>query len=311
MRQIFLSLLILVGCQAGLLGTEYPDRPIEMVIPFDSGSSSDQTGRLIAELAQEYLGQKVLVNNKPGGAGAIGLTYIKNSKPDGYVIGLATSTLASHKAFGNLPFDHHDVEVVFFFHADSCILVVPSNSPFKTLTDLIDHAKARPGELLWATSSRGGPLNIMSTDFFKQANIKVKIVPSGGGGAKPAIQASGGHVDAALVAFAEAKAQIEAGLLRPLALYANERFSRLPDIPTFKEYGFPVYMTGIRGIITPLGVAKEKLNVLHDAFKKASESKEFKEYCERTYSPPFYASFDKAVAILDKQQEICEEAAKE
>lgn len=289
--------------------SEYPGRPIEMVIPFDPGTDSDLVGRLAAELAQEYLGTKIIISNKPGGGGAAGFTYIRNAKPDGYLIGMGTSNLVSHKIFGNLPFDHNDVEIVLLIHTAPIVLCVPVNSEFHTLDDLMTAAKKRPGNVSWATGGQGSILHAATVDFMRNAEIKLKIVPSGGGNAQPVLFASGGHVDASFTSIVPAKGQLEAGLLRPLAVYGHSRIGVLPDVPTFGELGYPVQVNGIRGIITPPGVAEEKLKILHDAFEKAIERQEYIDFVTNGSGIVLNASGNDAMKLLETQKKAFEAVA--
>lgn len=294
---LLLSYFLMLAFDIGI-AAEYPSRPITMVIPHDSGAPTDLIGRRLAEIAQKNLGVKINIINKPGGTGAIGHAYIYNSKPDGYTIGMANSNLVAHKVFGNSPIDHNDVEVVIISDSEERILCVPADSKYHTLEEIITDAKQNPGRITWATSS--GTLLLCSEDFFRAAGIDMKVVPSSGSGAQPAIQASGGHVDMVFTGLLSAQPHIAANLLRPIALYAGGRIDTLPDTPTFAEQGYPVLFRHIRGIITPLGVDKNKLEILNDAFKKAVESKEFKEFCTKNSSVIIDASFEDAKTILNK-----------
>lgn len=291
------------------VASDYPNRQIEMVIPFDAGSGTDITARILGELVEEYLGVKITFNNRPGGAGATGYTYIKNSKPDGYTIGLANSTIASHKIFGNLPFDYHDVNVIVAVHSSPSVLCVPNQSKYHSLEDIMHDAKERPGKISWATSS--GNALICSKDFFYHSGLEFKVIPSGGGTIEPAIQASGGHVDMALTNFVDARMQIEAGLLRPIVVYSKNRLKEFAEIPTFEELGFPVRCPLMRFIIAPPGVDSEKLEILNDAFQKAIASKRYQEYIVTNSSIALNAAFGDAVALLDEQKKAFVEVAKQ
>lgn len=294
---IFLLVCCLAPAFSLGIAVEYPNRPIELVIPFSAGTSSDLIGRRLAEIAQKHLGVKIIINNKPGGTGVTGYAYIHSSKPDGYTIGTGTSTLVSHKVFSNSPVGHNDVEVVILSDTEPRILCVPASSKYQTLEEIIDDAKRIPGKIKWGTSS--GALLICSGDFFRAAGIDVKVIPSGGGGVHSAIQASGGHVDMSFTGMFEVKAQIAANLLRPIALYSYTHSDVYPGVPTFMEHGYPVRFPHVRGIITPPGVEKYKLEILNNAFKKAVESDEFKEFCASNSSEILGISFEDAKKVLD------------
>lgn len=289
---------------------EYPNRTIEMIIPFDPGSGTDVIGRLAAELAQESLGVKIHCTNKPGGAGATGLTFIKNSKPDGYTIGISNSTLVSHKVFDKLPFDHHDVEVVTIFNSIPNLMCVPAASPYNTLDDIIADAKKRPGEISWACAT--GNMLLISQAFFKESGLKFKVVPSGGGAIQPVIQALGGHVDISYPSVVESKTQIEAGLLRPIVVNAEERLSFIPDIPTFRELGYEkIPAPTIRMIITPSGVDRDKLEILNSAFRKAFATEKFRNFVEGASGVVLDASFEDAMKLLDEREAMFRELVRQ
>lgn len=306
---IFILSFALAQTLATGIAAEYPSRPIEMIIPYDAGASSDLIGRRLAEIAQKFLEVRIIIVNKPGGTGATGYTYIHNSKPDGYTIGLATSTLVAHKIFGNCPIDHHDVEVVILTDGEPLLLFVPTNSKYQTLEDIIADAKQNPGKIKWGTSS--GNLLLCSEGIFRTAGIDVKVIPSSKSGAQPIIQAIGGHVDMAFTGLLGAQSPIAANLLRPIAMYTNERVDQFPDVPTFAEYGYPIRFRHVRGIITPPGVEKNKLEILNDAFRKAVESEEFKEFCDKNSSEIIGASFQDADAILSGLEKDFKETQRE
>lgn len=293
----------------GALAEEYPVRPIQFIIPFDPGTASDQVGRFIVSLAEKESSLKFVITNRPGGAGAVGYTVIRSTRPDGYTIGLGTSTLASHKVYNNIDFDHNDVETVLIFHSEPFILCVPAKSAYKTLKDFVDDAKERPDALTIATGAPGGMIYVATTDFLSQAGIRVRIIPSSGGGAQPAIQAGGGHVDASLTSIMEAQAQIDAGNLRALALYANERVERLPDVPSLAELGYSTPIKGIRGIIAPSGTPREYLRVIHDAFKKAMDTPEYRSFVTGNSGIVLYGGFEDARKLLDVEQQAFRNAA--
>ena len=306
MKKLFSALLMFTLLSTALSRAEdvsaYPSQPIQFIIPFDPGTSSDQIGRLLAQLAEPYLGVSIQSVNKLGGGGAMGFTYIKNSKPDGYTMGMGTANLAGHKVYGNLDFDHNDVETPIVVHFDPPLMSVAANAKFKTLKEFIDEAKRRPGELSIATGVPGTSLYVGTVDFMAQAGIDIKIVPCSGGGAQPAILAGGGHVDACLSSPLESRAQLEAGNIRPLVYFNTERHDRMLDIPSLSEEGYKATVFGMRGIITPKGVPIEILQKIHDAFKAAIDDPPYKDFVDKTSSIVMYAGMDDAKSIYDQQQ---------
>lgn len=287
----------------------YPSKTVQFILPFEPGTSTDQIGRLLARLAEPYMGTTLQVVNKPGGGGATGFTYIKNAKPDGYVIGMGTANLAGHKVYGNLDFDHNDVETPIVVHFDPSVMSVTATSKYKTLKDFVDEAKRRPGELSIATGVPGTTLYALAVDFTIQTGIDVKVVPSGGGGAQPPVLAGGGHVDACFASPLESRAQIEAGNIRPIVYFNTERHTGLPDIPSFNEEGYNATIFGMRGVITPKGVPTEILQKIHDAFKAAMDEPAYKEFVDQTSTIMIYAGLEDAKGIYDQQQKAFVAAA--
>lgn len=291
------------------IAIEYPNKTIQMVVPFDPGSSSDQVGRLLAKLAEPYLGTKIQTVNKPGGSGALGFTYIKDAKPDGYVVGMAIPNLVSHKIYGNLSFDHNDVEFILIFMVDPMLINVSSKTLFHNLSEFIAEAKRRPGELTLAAGGPGSASNIAIRDFMRQAGINIRVVPCGGGGTQAPIMAGGGHVNACISTPSEARAQMEAGNIRPLVSYTDERLSNYPEIPSFTDEGYIARVIVARAIIVPKETPLEIRVKLHDAFKEALDNPEFKEYIENNSSTIFYKGLDEAKKLYDSLKEVFEATA--
>ena len=300
---IVLALALCLVCFVARSGEKYPTRPINLIIPFDPATASDEIGRLIARLAEPHLGGKFQIINKPGGAGALGFSEIHNARPDGYTIGIGTTNLAVQKMSGHLPFDHNDVETVIIFHIGPSLFAVSATSNFHNLEDFINEAKNRPGQLTLATGTPGSVLYTVARDFMNQVGIDVKIVPCAGGGAQPAILAGGGHVDACFASPIEARSQLDAGNLRSIAVYLDKKLDNMPTVPSFPDLGLTATVFGFRGIITPKGVDREILEILHDAFKKAMEEPTYKEYVNKSATSIIYAGLDDSKVMYDQQKE--------
>jgi tripartite-type tricarboxylate transporter receptor subunit TctC len=286
------------------IASDYPDRTVTLIIPFDPGTSSDRAGRMIANLAEKNLGIKFSIVNKPGSAGAVGYTQLKGSKPDGYTLCFGTSTLATHKLLGNLPFDYRDVANIIIFQFDPCVISVNSKSSHKTLKSLIEEAREKPGQLTQATGAPGGILNVASLALEDAAKVDFRLIPAGGGGAKPAIQLGGGHVDTAMTSVGEASPQVDANNIRVLGVMADARVARWPDTPTMQEQGVDIAMGLYRGIIAPAGTPPDRLAVLHDAFKKAADTTEFQKFLSTQGAAYTYAGLENCEALFTKQSNI-------
>lgn len=299
---MIVPVICLAACQCGAMATatDFPSRPIELIVPFEAGSASDVMGRLLAEMVEKEIGVKVLVNNKPGGAGATGYTYTKNCRPDGYTICMFNSTIASHKIFGNLPFDYRDMDVILLVQASPSILCVPTQSKYHKLEEIIADAKQRPEQISWAVSA--GNVLMGTRDFCDQADIRLKVIPFGGGNMQPVLQASGGQVDMCFSNIIESQSPIEAGLLRPIAAYSKKRIDFLPDIPTFEELGYEVRCPVVRGVVAPPGVPKERLNIINEAFQKVVTSEQYVNFVRSSSGSSMNAAFEDSLAVLDEQR---------
>ncbi|HZK18125.1 MAG TPA: tripartite tricarboxylate transporter substrate binding protein [Clostridia bacterium] len=311
---LLFAVTIIGGCGQGNGGdgdeTNFPEKSLTMIIPFDPGTASDQSGRMLASLAEKELGQKIVIVNKPGSAGAVGYSELANSKADGYTICSITSTLVVHKLLGNLEFDHNNVETVLTFQLDPCILAVNAESDYGDLNDFIDYAKANPGKVTHGTGAPGGIINVASLAMEDTTGIDFNIIPAGGGGAQPAVQLAGGHIDSAMTTFGDAGAQIDAENVRVLGIMAPERVGKFPDIPTFGEMGYDVNLSLLRGVAAPKGTPQEVLEVLSEAFTKASETQEFQDFLLKQGAAYTYSSLDESKQLYDEQAEVFERVLK-
>lgn len=222
--------------------TEFPNRPIRFIVPFPPGSGTDSSARYYGRKLSELVGQPVVVENRPGGNGFIGIQAVKSAPPDGYTVFIGTnSTLATNAAlFRKLPYDPlADFEPVSGLLRAPALLIVPPESPHKTLTDFIAAARREPGRLAYGAGSAG--YQLMGEFFSERAGVKLTHVPFKG--ASEAVQAvAGGHIDSAIVETTSAAALVRSGKVRALGIASTERSRVLPDVPTISEAGVPGYV---------------------------------------------------------------------
>ena len=268
----------------------YPSRPISMVVPFPPGGVADLHARPLAAAMEKVLKSPVGVVNKTGAAGAVGMQYVATSKPDGYTLLMALSSISiipeADKLFGRPPaFTVDQFEPIALLSADPTILVVRAESPWKTARDFIEDARTRPGQISYSSSGVYGTLHMAMELLQHAAGIKMRHVPYGGAG--PAITAIlGGHVDALASGPAAVVPHIKSGKLRALATWGETRLAAMPELPTFKELGYPDAEFYIwAGLFAPKGVPEPVLAKLREATRTAAGEAEFKSAMDKMETP--------------------------
>ncbi|MSP89080.1 MAG: tripartite tricarboxylate transporter substrate binding protein [Alphaproteobacteria bacterium] len=271
----------------------YPSRPITMIVPFPPGGVADQTARPVAATMERLLKQPVVVSNRQGAGGAVGMAATANAKPDGYTIMTALSSISvipeADKLFNRTPaYQMAQFAPIALVTADPTILVVPADSPWKTLAEFVADAKKRPGEISYSSSGLYGTLHLAMEMFAHAAGIKLKHVPFNGAG--PALTALlGNHVQALASGPGVVIPQIQAGKLRPLANWGAKRIAAMPDVATFKELGYPsVEFTIWAGVFAPAGTPEPVLTVLRETMGRVVADGEFKSAMEKLQTPIAY-----------------------
>jgi tripartite-type tricarboxylate transporter receptor subunit TctC len=267
-----LAVLTAIGIALPGLGhaqTDFPERPITIIVPFSAGGGTDLGARLLAADLEKELGSSVIVENRPGAGSQIGLTAIANAKPDGYTIGAvnfpATSTIIlspERKA----SFDIDSFSYLINHVVEPLIVAVKPDSPFNSLKDLIEHAKKNPGELRVGTSGMLTPEHLAQLQFEQAADSRLRIAHFNGA-ADSMTQFRGGRTDIAFTtpSFIEG--------LKPLAILSEQRSKALPDLPTAVEQGYPnMVMISSRGFAVPKGTPEPVLKKLQDVFAKVASS---------------------------------------
>jgi tripartite-type tricarboxylate transporter receptor subunit TctC len=239
---------------------------------------------------EKVLKSPVGVLNKTGAAGAVGMQYVATSKPDGYTLLLALSSISiipeADKLFGRPPaFTVDQFEPIALISADPTILVVRAESPWKTAKEFIDDARKRPGQITYSSSGIYGTLHMAMELLSHAAGIKMRHVPTAGAG--PALTAIlGGHVDALASGPAVVIPHIKAGKLRPLAGWGDKRVAALPDVPTFKELGYPDAEFYIwAGLFAPRGTPEPVVARLREATRAVANDADFKAAMDKMQTP--------------------------
>ncbi|MDB5946164.1 MAG: transporter substrate-binding protein [Ramlibacter sp.] len=242
--------------QAPAPRSDFPTRPIRMVVTFPPGGSADAVVRMIVPRLNERLGQQVVVDNRPGAGGNIGLTVVAKAPPDGYTLGVGAAGALSANAslYPQMPFDPlKDLQPVSMLAAIPFVIVGHPSLPARTLKDLIAQAKADPGKLAIGHGGNGTAMHLSAALFGQMADVKLVEVPYKGSG-PAALDVLGGQIPVAVVDLPAALQQIKAGKLIAYAVTSPQRLPMLPDVPTASEAGLPGYdSTGWFGVVAPAG----------------------------------------------------------
>jgi tripartite-type tricarboxylate transporter receptor subunit TctC len=307
--------VLVVLLAAGARADEpYPTRPITIVNPFPPGGIADLTARPLAPVLERLLKQPVVVANKAGAAGAVGMQSVAVAKPDGYtlLLGLVSiSTIPEVDAlFGRPPAFRRDQFVgIARLNADPPILVVGAETPWKRLGELIDDAKRRPGEIAYASSGVYGASHVPMEMLLQAAGLRMRHLPTTGGA--PAMTAVlGGH--AALWASPPAVAgpHLRAGKVRGLATWGATRVAAFPDVPTLKELGYDLEYYLWAGLFTPKAVPASVVKTLRDATRQAVQDPEFRAAMEKIQTPVAYLDGDEFRIWWDRDAQTLASAVK-
>src|SRR5213593_2747507 len=291
------SLAVLAAVAVASAQEPYPSRPITMVAPFPPGGIADLTARPVAAAMEKVLKNPVGVLNKTGAAGAVGMQFVATSKPDGYTLLLALSSISiipeADKLFGRPPaFTVDQFAPIALISADPTVLVVPADKPWKTAAEFVEDAKRRPGQISYSSSGVYGTLHMAMELLSHAAGIKLRHVPYAGAG--PALTAIlGGHVDALASGPAVVLPHIKAGKLRALAGWGDKRVAALPEVPTFKELGYPDAEFYIwAGVFAPKATPEPVLARLRATVREAVNDPEFKAAMDKLQTPVTFKQGD-------------------
>ena len=279
-----LRALVLLTLAAAALGAAsaqeaYPSKPITIVVPFPPGGVADIVARPAADAMSRYLKQPVVIDNKAGAGGGIGMGLVAKAKPDGYTLLLALSSISilpeADKVTGRQPLYALDQFVpIARFTADPTVLAVRSDSPWKTLSDFIADAKRRPGAITYGSSGNYGTMHMPMEMFAHAAGIKLLHVPYTGGG--PAVVALlGGNVDALSTGPSTVIQHVKAGKVRVLASWGEKRLASMPDVPTLSENGVPATFFQWSALFAPAGTPEPVLARLREAARVAATDAAF------------------------------------
>jgi tripartite-type tricarboxylate transporter receptor subunit TctC len=260
--------------------TNYPNKPINFIVPYGAGGSADSRSRQIAQKMSVLLKQPIVIDNKPGAGGNIGTEFIARAAPDGYTIGMGNfAPMAVNKTlFGNLRYDPEtDLSPVMLVEKGPLVLVVNPNSSYKTIQDIVNAAKAKPGVLTFSSGGIGGSHQLSAELFELNAGISMIHVPYKSGSAA-LTDLMAGNVDLMFDQMYSAVPSIKADKLRPIAITSKKRSPLLPNVPSFAELGYPkVEVLNWQGLIVPKGTPKAIIDKLNAAANEALKDPQLRE----------------------------------
>ena len=269
----------LLMATAGSAGAQaWPSKPIRLVVPYAAGGPADVIARLVAKKAGDTLGQTVIVENKAGAGGTIGIDAALKSTPDGYTWALtAQGPLAGMPNLMKAPYAIADIQYVTLVARGPAVVAVAKKVPADTLADLVKLAKSRPGKMNYGSAGPGTTPHIAGELFKQEAGIDMAHVPYKGAG--PAITGLlGGEIEVAVVDLLNVLPHVAAGNLKVLAIASPNRVSQLPQVPTTKEAGLPnLVMDTSYGVIAPAGIPADVQTRFREAIVAAVQSAELKE----------------------------------
>lgn len=270
------------------LAQSYPDRPVKIIVPYSAGGTADFSARQIAQKLTEQTKQSFFVENKVGASGTIATNYVAKSTPDGYTLLANDTTYAMLPSlFKTLPWDHaNDLEPIAVITQTPVVLVVPENSPFKSLSSLIAYAKVNPGKLNYGSGGAGSSTHL-SAEIFKQvAQIDASHVPYKGAG-EAMLAVLSGQVDFIITAAPTAIPQLQGGKIKALAITGSKRLPTISSVPTFKEAGLPGYVvSNWFGLAAPKGTPTAIINKLAAEVKKGLADPDLKERLAKLGAEP-------------------------
>ncbi len=288
-----LALLAAALAPAALAQQDYPNHTVTMVVPFPPGGVADITARPLADAMSRILKQTVIVENKSGAGGGVGMQYVARARPDGYTVLLALSSISiipeADKVLGRDPmFQLNQLVPIARFTADPTVLAVRADSPYHSVADLIAAAKKAPGTIPYGSSGNYGTMHVPMEMLSEAAGVKMLHVPFTGAG--PAVVALlGGQVQALSTGPSTIMGHLRAGKLRVLATWGEGgRHPALPDVPTLKELGYDAQFSQWTGLFVPAGTPEPVVAKLRQAARAAIDDPVFKNSLAKVETPIQY-----------------------
>src|SRR5882672_3982601 len=297
-----LAAAVTLGVSPVALAQQYPAKPVRIVVPFAPGGGSDFIARFMAQRLTETLGSQVIVENKPGAGGVLGIEAGIKSAPDGYTLTLIASSYTVNPAIYKLSFDPlNDITPIIQMSQGPLLVVVRPALPVKTVRELIALAKSKPGQINFASSGQGSVIHLATELFDSMAGIKMNHIPYKGTG--PALTDTiGGQTDIFFSSTATAMPHVQSGKLRPIAVTTAKRIAALPEVPTVAESGVPGYDVILwHGLIGPKGLPRPIVERINAEASKALKLKETAEQLQNDGVAPAGGTPEQFAAQIKKE----------
>src|SRR5688572_17777636 len=290
-----------------------PNRPVQLIVPWAAGGGTDRIARMVGVLLEKELGQPVTVVNRTGGSGAVGHTAGATAAPDGHTITMVTVELTMMHWMGLTPLTHREYTPVALLNIDPAGVQVAATSEFRTLKQLLDHAKANPGKLKASGTGKGGIWDLARAGMLKAAGLPIEAIPwvPSTGAATGLQELVAGGVQVVTASLVEGRPLIEAGKVRPLAHMADKRDPAFADVPTLKEQGINWTMGAWRGIGLPKGTSPEVVSVYEKALERVIKSPEFVDFMQKAPFGILWKSSRDFATFLEEQDKTMGQLMKE
>jgi len=287
----------------------FPEKPVNYVIPFGPGGESDITARHQQSFFKGKFGQDLVISYKPGGGGAVGWSQLNRMRGDGYnIMGINLPHIIVKPKQKNVGFKTEDIAGIYMFHYTPDAIVVNNDSPFKTLQDMIDHAKSNPKKTTFSGSGKGTANHLAQVRFDKMAGIKTTYVAFKGTG--KAVAALLGEQVAAEWGYTSVGAK-HSDKVRMLAIAMDKRHPKFPDVPTFKELGYDLVSGAYRGIAVPKSTPEATRVKLSEMIQELNADPEFREKMENDGMALLDINVSEYDAFIKKMSDIYLDAARE
>jgi len=297
------AVIALVAPLAAIAQADYPSRTVTMVVPFPPGGVADITARPLAEAMGRYLKQVIVVENKSGAGGGVGMQYVAHAKADGYTALMALSSISiipeADKVLGRDPMFHlNQLVPIARFTADPTVLAVRADSPWKSAKDFVEAARKAPGSITYGSSGNYGTMHVPMEMLGEVAGVKMLHVPFTGAG--PAVVALlGGQVDALSTGPSTIMGHLKGGKIRVLATWGESRHPALPDVPTLRELGYDAQFSQWTGLFVPAGTPDAVVAKLREAARAAVNDATFQAALANVETPIQYLDQPQFQAFWD------------